>query len=283
MEGPFLGGWEIYHLKASPAEPNRLYCSQSNGWFGQIIQRSDDGRCLEIAGAVRTVLIAFAELLAAALADNKTRRDAVGMLSKKRSQKSIVEPAQEPSDAPPYPTTVALTTSLQRRGGQNRRRLDVAHRDPKLRLQRVGHRRVRLNLPDHDSHARNARLAGRILVLDGLLERLPLRDDIRDRRVEGRLGGGDGGHVACDEAEGGQVRVRDGDEIGEPGLVVQVRRGDKIVRHFASIASNLGKNEPNIAAIVVIHGHLALTLHKKDDENGRKDFPYGEEDVLFGR
>jgi photosystem II stability/assembly factor-like uncharacterized protein len=40
--GPHFGGWEIYHLKGSPADPNRLYASQSSGWFGQIIQRSDD-------------------------------------------------------------------------------------------------------------------------------------------------------------------------------------------------------------------------------------------------
>src|ERR1022692_2301127 len=38
-----LGGWEIYHVKGSPVDPNRLYASQSSGWFGQIIQRSDDG------------------------------------------------------------------------------------------------------------------------------------------------------------------------------------------------------------------------------------------------
>jgi photosystem II stability/assembly factor-like uncharacterized protein len=43
ISGPHFGGWEIYHLKASPADPNRLYASQSSGWFGQIIQRSDDG------------------------------------------------------------------------------------------------------------------------------------------------------------------------------------------------------------------------------------------------
>jgi photosystem II stability/assembly factor-like uncharacterized protein len=43
IRGPFFGGWEIYHLKGSPVDPNRLYASQSGGWFGQIIQRSDDG------------------------------------------------------------------------------------------------------------------------------------------------------------------------------------------------------------------------------------------------
>ena len=41
--GPHFAGWEIYHLKGSPADPNRLYASQSSGWFGQLIQRSDDG------------------------------------------------------------------------------------------------------------------------------------------------------------------------------------------------------------------------------------------------
>ncbi len=43
IEGPFFAGWEIYHLKGSPADPNRIYVSQSSGWFGQQIQRSDDG------------------------------------------------------------------------------------------------------------------------------------------------------------------------------------------------------------------------------------------------
>jgi photosystem II stability/assembly factor-like uncharacterized protein len=41
--GPNFGGWEMYHLKGSPIDPNRLYASQTSGWFGQIIQRSDDG------------------------------------------------------------------------------------------------------------------------------------------------------------------------------------------------------------------------------------------------
>jgi photosystem II stability/assembly factor-like uncharacterized protein len=43
VAGPFFGGWEIYHLTGSPADPDRLYASQSNAWFGQQIQRSDDG------------------------------------------------------------------------------------------------------------------------------------------------------------------------------------------------------------------------------------------------
>src|SRR5213079_2262857 len=43
VSGPRFAGWEIYHLKGSPADPNRIYCSQSSGWFGQILQRSDDG------------------------------------------------------------------------------------------------------------------------------------------------------------------------------------------------------------------------------------------------
>jgi photosystem II stability/assembly factor-like uncharacterized protein len=33
----------MYHLKGSPVDPNRIYASQTSGWFGQIIQRSDDG------------------------------------------------------------------------------------------------------------------------------------------------------------------------------------------------------------------------------------------------
>jgi photosystem II stability/assembly factor-like uncharacterized protein len=43
ISGPHFTGWEIYHLKGSPADPNRLYASQTSGWFGQIIQRSSDG------------------------------------------------------------------------------------------------------------------------------------------------------------------------------------------------------------------------------------------------
>ena len=43
VSDPHFAGWEIYHLKGSPADPNRLYASQSSSWFGQIIQRSDDG------------------------------------------------------------------------------------------------------------------------------------------------------------------------------------------------------------------------------------------------
>jgi hypothetical protein len=43
ISGPYFGGWEIYHLKGSPADPHRLYASQSSGWFGQQSQRSNDG------------------------------------------------------------------------------------------------------------------------------------------------------------------------------------------------------------------------------------------------
>src|SRR5438132_10773278 len=43
VAGPFFGGWEIYHMKGSPADPNRIYASQCSGWFGQVIERSDDG------------------------------------------------------------------------------------------------------------------------------------------------------------------------------------------------------------------------------------------------
>ena len=43
VSSPHFAGWEMYHLKGSPADPNRLYASQSSSWFGQIIQRSDDG------------------------------------------------------------------------------------------------------------------------------------------------------------------------------------------------------------------------------------------------
>src|SRR4051812_1903047 len=43
VSGPLFGGWEIYHMKGSTVDPNRIYASQSSSWFGQIIQRSSDG------------------------------------------------------------------------------------------------------------------------------------------------------------------------------------------------------------------------------------------------
>jgi len=43
VSGPHFGGWEVYHLKGSPVNPECLYTSQSLDWFGQVIQRSDDG------------------------------------------------------------------------------------------------------------------------------------------------------------------------------------------------------------------------------------------------
>ncbi|MGB7931097.1 MAG: exo-alpha-sialidase [Gammaproteobacteria bacterium] len=43
LSGPHFGGWEIYHVKGSPADPDRLYASQTSSWFGQVLQRSDDG------------------------------------------------------------------------------------------------------------------------------------------------------------------------------------------------------------------------------------------------
>jgi len=51
VSGPHFAGWEIYHLQGSPADPDRLYASQSNAWFGQIMQRSNDaGRTWEAVG-----------------------------------------------------------------------------------------------------------------------------------------------------------------------------------------------------------------------------------------
>ena len=51
VEGPHFAGWEIYHLKGSPADPDRIYASQSSSWFGQVLQRSSDGgKTWETAG-----------------------------------------------------------------------------------------------------------------------------------------------------------------------------------------------------------------------------------------
>jgi len=43
VSGPHFPGWEVYHVAGSPADPDRLYAAPSGGWFGQVIQRSDDG------------------------------------------------------------------------------------------------------------------------------------------------------------------------------------------------------------------------------------------------
>ena len=43
VSGPHFAGWEVYHVKGSPADPDRLCASQCSGWSGQVIQRSDDG------------------------------------------------------------------------------------------------------------------------------------------------------------------------------------------------------------------------------------------------
>jgi len=43
VSGPHFAGWEVFHLKGSPVDPDRLYASQTSSWFGQVIQRSDDG------------------------------------------------------------------------------------------------------------------------------------------------------------------------------------------------------------------------------------------------
>ncbi len=43
VSGPHFAGWNVYHMKGSPADPNRIYAAQQVGWFGQFIQRSDDG------------------------------------------------------------------------------------------------------------------------------------------------------------------------------------------------------------------------------------------------
>lgn len=43
VDGPLFAGWEIYHIIGSPVNPDRIYASQTSSWFGQVVQRSDDG------------------------------------------------------------------------------------------------------------------------------------------------------------------------------------------------------------------------------------------------
>ena len=35
VSGPHFGGWEIYHFKGSPANPDRLYASQTSSCSGR--------------------------------------------------------------------------------------------------------------------------------------------------------------------------------------------------------------------------------------------------------
>ena len=56
ISGPHFGGWGIYHVKGSPVDPNRVYASQCSDWFGQVIQRSDDGgKTWEAPGGAMTI------------------------------------------------------------------------------------------------------------------------------------------------------------------------------------------------------------------------------------
>ncbi len=43
IAGPFFGGWQVYHMKGSPVNPNRIYAAPGMDWFGQQVHRSDDG------------------------------------------------------------------------------------------------------------------------------------------------------------------------------------------------------------------------------------------------
>jgi photosystem II stability/assembly factor-like uncharacterized protein len=43
VSGPFFAGIDVYHVKGSPVDPNRIYASQTSSWFGQVLQRSNDG------------------------------------------------------------------------------------------------------------------------------------------------------------------------------------------------------------------------------------------------
>lgn len=43
IDGPLFGGWEVYHLKGSPLDPDRIWAAPSTGWHGQVVQRSEDG------------------------------------------------------------------------------------------------------------------------------------------------------------------------------------------------------------------------------------------------
>src|SRR4029077_5404460 len=55
VSGPHFAGWEIYHMKGSPADPNRLYASQTSGGSGKTTQgRGDGGKGGETPGGGMT-------------------------------------------------------------------------------------------------------------------------------------------------------------------------------------------------------------------------------------
>jgi len=43
VAGPHFGGWAVLHVKGSTVDPDLLWAAPSGGWFGQLIQRSQDG------------------------------------------------------------------------------------------------------------------------------------------------------------------------------------------------------------------------------------------------
>jgi photosystem II stability/assembly factor-like uncharacterized protein len=43
VDGPVFGGWEVFHVEASPADPDRVYAALWTAWHGAVVQRSDDG------------------------------------------------------------------------------------------------------------------------------------------------------------------------------------------------------------------------------------------------
>ena len=157
VKGPLFGGWEMYHLTGSPADPRRLWASQGTGWFGQLIQRSDDGGETwepvgnEFAYATPPVQIGLG-----------TREAAVQARSEDAptSRASLVDPAAagmtglDASDAGQDPPRQVAGRHTRSEGGLGSA-VGSQHRDRDTRL-------THLHEGDRSRHCCGGRLLGRI-------------------------------------------------------------------------------------------------------------------------
>jgi hypothetical protein len=91
----------MYHLAGSPVNPDRIYASQSTGWFGQIIQRSDDGGIASIVAKCWCAGRLHGDASKAGAAD-RGARDGHGYEGDRRNcpQAQAQNPTQTPTQIP---------------------------------------------------------------------------------------------------------------------------------------------------------------------------------------
>ena len=86
VQGPFFAGFNIYHMKGSPVDPNRIYASQCSDWFGQLVQRSDDGGKSWEVSCETPYCMSKIHVIGSALADyNRHRRREERAVHQKRA------------------------------------------------------------------------------------------------------------------------------------------------------------------------------------------------------